>query len=344
MTRIPTATYRLQFGRALTFRQARALAPYLRELGISHIYASPFFKASPESTHGYDVCDHAALHPAIGTREDFDALVAELHALGMGQIADFVPNHMGVGTPLNTWWMDVLENGPSSIHAAYFDIDWHPVNEHLENKVLLPILGDQYGRVLERGEIKIEFEGGAFFFRYFEAKLPLAPRTYRHILKPALEKIPPEAAGRDVRDELQSVMTALDHLPDRTETDREKIIERTREKEVIKRRLVQLAETSPAVRAAIDEIVRELEGEPGDARSFDPLDALLNAQVYRLSFWRVAAEEINFRRFFDVNTLAAIRMELPAVFDTAHRFLFELIASGAVDGLRIDHVDGLWHP
>src|ERR1700730_5906781 len=187
--RIPTSTYRLQFNRQFTFRQAREIVPYLHELGITDCYASPYFQARAESLHGYDITDHNKLNEAIGSREDYDAWIAELHAHEMGQVLDFVPNHMGIGESRNQWWMDVLENGPSSKYAPYFDIDWHPLKPELHEKVLLPILGDQYGRVLERGELSVYFEGGAFFLRYYDHNLPIAPGTYRYILEIALEKL-----------------------------------------------------------------------------------------------------------------------------------------------------------
>ncbi len=341
---IPAATYRLQFNKEFTFRQARELAPYLRRLGISHIYASPYFKAGPGSMHGYDIADHNELNPEVGTREEYDAMVEELHRHGMGQIVDFVPNHMGIGTTVNTWWMDVLENGPVSAFASYFDIDWHPLKSDLENKVLLPILGDQYGRVLERGEFKLEFENGAFFLRYFETRLPLAPRSYGKLLKPGLEKLKATGIAENFLSELQSIMTALEHLPERTDAEPEKIAERAREKEIIKRRLARLCGECPALPQAIGEAMHAISGDVGNPRSFDALDELLTMQPYRLSYWRVASEEINYRRFFDINNLAAIRMELPAVFEATHRFIFELIEKGAINGLRIDHVDGLWLP
>jgi (1->4)-alpha-D-glucan 1-alpha-D-glucosylmutase len=341
---VPTATYRLQFNKDFKFRDACNLVPYLSALGISHIYASPFFKAAPDSSHGYDICDHNQLNPELGTAEDFEALVSALREHGMGQIVDFVPNHMGIATTANTWWQDVLENGPSSAFAPYFDIDWNPVKEELEGKVLLPILGDQFGRVLERGEFHLEFEGGAFFVCYFETRLPLAPRSYSHVLRPALDILIAGGASAEHRHEFQSIMTALEHLPDRTETDPAKIEERMREKEIIKRRLVRRCDECAGMKKAIDDAMRKIEGEAGNPRSFDAFDALLSAQVYRLSFWRVAAEEINYRRFFDVNTLAAIRMELPEVFEATHRLVFDLIGRGAIQGLRIDHVDGLCFP
>src|SRR4051794_9170312 len=261
----------------------------------------------------------------------------------MGQIVDFVPNHMGIGEPLNHWWMDVLENGPSSHYAPFFDINWKPLKADLEDKVLLPILGDQYGRVLERGELQIGFEAGAFFFRYYEHEFPLAPGPYRHILEIALEKLAP-FKDEDFYAEFQSIITALEYLPRRTETDPERIAERAREKEIIKRRLERRCQEAPQVQAAVMQAVAQMNGTAGDPRSFDALDSLLNDQSYRLAFWRVAGEEINYRRFFDVNDLAAIRMELPEGFDATHRLLLKLIATGAVTGVRIDHPDGLYLP
>ena len=341
--RIPTCTYRLQFNRHFTFAQAREIVPYLHALGVSDAYASPYFQARAESLHGYEITDHNKLNAAIGSRAEYDAWVAELHAHQMGQVLDFVPNHMGIAEPLNQWWMDVLENGPSSMYAPYFDIDWHPLKSDLHDKVLLPILSDQYGRVLERGELRVRFEEGAFYLSYHDRKLPIAPGTYRYILKIALQNLA-EYKDQDFYAELQSIVTALEYLPRHTETDPQRIAERVREKEIVKRRLERRCAEAPEVQQAIENALRQINGKPGDARSFDALDELLNAQSYRLAFWRVAAEEINYRRFFDVNDLAAIRMELPEVFDEAHKLLLDLVRAGAVTGLRIDHPDGLYLP
>jgi (1->4)-alpha-D-glucan 1-alpha-D-glucosylmutase len=341
--RIPSCTYRLQFNRQFTFAQAREIVPYLHALGVSDAYASPYFQARAESLHGYEITDHNKLNATIGSREEYDAWVAELHAHQMGQVLDFVPNHMGIAEPLNQWWMDVLENGPSSMYAPYFDIDWHPLKSDLHDKVLLPILSDQYGRVLERGELRVRFEEGAFYLSYYDRKLPIAPGTYRYILKIALQNLA-EYKDQDFYAELQSIVTALEYLPRHTETDPRRIAERVREKEIVKRRLERRCAEAPEVQQAIENALRQINGEPGDARSFDALDELLNAQSYRLAFWRVAAEEINYRRFFDVNDLAAIRMELPEVFDEAHKLLLDLVRAGAVTGLRIDHPDGLYLP
>src|SRR5213594_2213900 len=341
--RIPTATYRLQFNKNFTFRQACEIVAYLHHLGISDAYASPYFQAGAESLHGYDITDHNKLNTAIGSREDYDAWIAELHAHSMGQLLDFVPNHVGIAEPLNQWWMDVLENGPSSRYAPYFDIDWHPLKSDLRDKVLLPILSDQYGRVLERGELHVRFEEGTFYLLYGERRLPIAPGTYRYVLEIALQNLS-EHKEEDFYAELQSILTALEYLPKRTETDPKRIAERIREKEIIKRRLERRCAEAPQVQQAIEKALVQINGEPGDPRSFDALDQLLNAQSYRLAFWRVAAEEINYRRFFDVNDLAAIRVELPNVFDAIHRLTLELVSAGAVTGLRIDHPDGLYLP
>jgi (1->4)-alpha-D-glucan 1-alpha-D-glucosylmutase len=341
--KIPIATYRLQFNKDFTFRQAREIVPYLDELGISHAYASPYFQAGAESLHGYDITDHNKLNAAIGSRQEYDAWIAELHSHGMGQIVDFVPNHMGINDPQNVWWQDVLENGPSSLYAPYFDVDWRPLKTDLHDKVLLPILGDQYGRVLERGELHIRFDAGSFSLNYFDHVFPIAPGTYRFILELALENLA-EFRDEDFYAEFQSIRTALEYLPRRTETDPERIKERAREKEIIKKRLERRCAEAPPVLRAIEKAVETINGHVGNPRSFDRLDELLNAQSYRLAFWRVAAEEINYRRFFDVNDLAAIRVELPEVFDAVHKLLFELVADGAVTGLRIDHPDGLYRP
>jgi (1->4)-alpha-D-glucan 1-alpha-D-glucosylmutase len=341
--RIPTCTYRLQFNRWFTFAQASEIVPYLHELGVSDVYSSPYFQASPESLHGYDITDHNELNAAIGSRADYDAWIAKLRAHRMGQVLDFVPNHVGIADDRNAWWMDVLENGPSSLYAPYFDIDWQPLKSDLRNKMLLPILSDQYGRVLERGELQVRFEEGTFYLVYAGRRLPVAPGTYRYILEIALQNLA-EYKDEDFYDELQSILTALEYLPKRTETDPKRIAERAREKEIIKRRLERRCAEAPQVQHAIEKALTQINGNPGDPRSFDNLDELLNAQSYRLAFWRVAAEEINYRRFFDVNDLAAIRVELPKVFDAVHRLVLELVSTGAVTGLRIDHPDGLYLP
>jgi (1->4)-alpha-D-glucan 1-alpha-D-glucosylmutase len=342
--RTPLATYRLQFNRDFPFAAARDLVPYLHELGVTDCYSSPVLRARPGSTHGYDICDHSQVNPELGGDTELDTLAEVLRQHSMGLILDIVPNHMGIG-PFNPWWMDVLENGPSSIYAGHFDIDWHPVNPDLENKVLLPVLGDQYGTVLETGQFRLSYEDGAFFLHYYETKLPVAPASYRSLLAHQLEPLT-KALGTEHAhvQELRSILTAVSYLPPRTELPPEKMEERNREKEIIKRRIAALAAVSPEVRAAIAAAVDAFNGKAGSARSFDLMDELIDAQAYRPAYWRVAADEINYRRFFDVNELAAIRVERPQVFQATHQIVLRLLAEGKAHGLRIDHPDGLWNP
>ncbi len=343
--RVPGATYRLQLGPHMTLRRVAELVPYLDALGVTDLYVSPMLAARPGSTHGYDVVDHSRINPEIGDEEALADLAAGLRARGMGLTLDIVPNHMCIASPLNRWWWDVLENGPSSPWARFFDIDWRPPKAELAGKVLLPLLGEQYGHVLENQEISIEFSGGAFMARYYETILPLAPKSWKMILEPPLERL---RARLDPRDpclmELESILTAIRNLPDRSETDPERVRERQREKEVIKGRLAALIGASPPVREEVDASLRDLNGRKGEPASFDRLERLMSEQVYRLCHWRVASDEINYRRFFDVNELAALRMEDPAVFLAAHETVLRWIGRGWVTGLRVDHVDGLFDP
>ncbi len=343
--RIPAASYRLQFHGGFGFQDATAILPYLRDLGVTDIYASPYLKARPGSTHGYDIVAHDSLNPEVGSAEEYESFTLRLSELNMGQILDIVPNHMCVESKENLWWQDLLENGPSSIYSRTFDIAWNPVKKELKDKVLIPVLGDQYGNILENGELLITFADGAFSLHYYEHTFPVIPKTYEHILSHRLETLEQDMGSDSVPfQELLSIMTALQHLPVYTETDPELVVERYREKEVIKRRLAALYTDYPALSAFIDENIRLFNGRPGIAESFDLLDRLLAEQVYRISHWRVATEEINYRRFFDINALAAIRVEDEEVFAETHRFILSLVGEGKVTGLRVDHVDGLYNP
>lgn len=345
--RIPLATYRLQFSRHFTFAQATELVPYLAALGISHCYASPFLRARPNSTHGYDIIDHNALNPEIGTAEEFDRFVEVLREHGMGQILDIVPNHMGVMGSDNVWWMDVLENGEASNYAEFFDIDWQPLKEELQGKILIPVLGDQYGIVLDRGELKLDFskEKGEFSILYHQHKFPIDPREYSRILGYGLPRIEQSlGAQHEQLLELQSLIAAFNHLPARTEASPEKREERIRDKEIHKRRLATLYSQSRDIADFIDGNVRQINGTPGDTKSFNDLHELIKAQVYRLAYWQVAADEVNYRRFFDINDLAGLRMENERVFEATHHFVLDLVRQGKADGLRIDHPDGLYDP
>jgi len=342
--RLPLATYRLQFNAGFRFTDANRIVPYLARLGITDVYASPYLKAAPGSLHGYDVIDHHALNPDIGSEEEHAALCASLAAHRLGQVLDFVANHMGIEKG-NEMWDDVLENGPSSLYARFFDIDWDPVAEELKSKVLLPVLGDQYGIVLELGDLHLRFHDGAFELHYHDRQFPIAPRQYAVILRHRLEELEKELASeREQFEELQSIITAIEHLPQRTESDPAKMIERRREKEIVKRRLASLVAQSPPVAAFIEQNVKHFNGDLADPRSFDALDDVLKSCSYRLTHWRVAGEVINYRRFFDNNGLAALRMEDRTVFEEAHRLVFKWLAEGKISGLRIDHPDGLFDP
>jgi (1->4)-alpha-D-glucan 1-alpha-D-glucosylmutase len=337
------STYRLQLHAGFGFRQALQTLDYLSELGITDVYTSPLMMAVAGSNHGYDVVDHGRVNPELGTDEDFAAFSAGLKARNMGLLLDWVPNHMGIASGQNRMWEDILENGPNSRYADYFDIDWRPARSDLTDRVLLPILGDQYGDVLERGELTIMFEEGQFRLGYFERRLPLGPKT----LIPLLELVSAKTGlGEEeaAQSELASILSALRHLPAPSDTRPEDKKERAREKEIIRQRFVRLHGESAIVRAALDATLLEFNGTPGMASTFDNLDAILRAQSYRLASWRVAAEEINYRRFFDINDLAALRMEVPAVFDEAHALLFQWLEEERVSALRLDHTDGLYDP
>lgn len=342
---IPVATYRLQFNVAFPFAQAAHLVPYLHALGISTCYASPYLKARPGSMHGYDIVDHQALNPDLGSPEDYEAFVTALQTHGMQQILDIVPNHMGIAGGENAWWMDVLENGPSSPYARFFDIDWQPLKEELRAKVLLPILGDHYGAVLENQELRLSYADGAFTVCYYEHRLPVAPRSVVPLLEDCLPLLR-EVLGSEHPQtmECESILTALSYLPSRAEADPERLAERAREKEVIKRRLARLVAECPVFHTALEQTLQRFNGQRGEPASFDRLDALLNEQAYRLSFWRTAADEINYRRFFDINDLAGLSMDVPAVFTATHALLLDLLEAGSAAGVRIDHPDGLADP
>ena len=342
---IPRATYRLQFNHQFTFNDAARIVPYLSRLGISHVYASPILKARPGSMHGYDVVDHSQLNPELGTREDFDRFVQTLHEHGLGLIVDIVPNHLGVMGNDNEWWLDVMENGPAARCAFHFDIDWRPNRSSMRDRILVPILGDAYGMVLERGELQLEFDAAAgnFFVRYHDHQLPIDPREYPRIFsQPIAEDLLP--ADDAHRADFDSLLNSFSNLPPRDDTSADAVAVRYRDKEAHKRRLARLIERSPEVLRHINESVTRINGTPGQSESFDALDALLEAQAYRLSYWRVAVDEINYRRFFDVNDLAALRINERSVFDVTHKLIFELIDAGSIDGLRIDHSDGLYDP
>jgi (1->4)-alpha-D-glucan 1-alpha-D-glucosylmutase len=343
--RIPLATYRLQLGPRLTFDDAAELVPYLAALGIPDCYVSPFFETSSDSSHGYDVSDHNRIREELGGEPAFIRFSDALRRYGLGLLVDLVPNHMGIAGNRNRWWLDVLEHGAGSRYAHVFDIDWNRAKPELTGKVLLPVLGDQYGIVLERGELRLELNDGVFTVRYYETVLPIAPRSYSRILGHRIDEL--EAALGPSHPgllELKALTTWFAALAPRPDRDRERPRGRLQDKASGVERLAALVRQSPEVQRFLDATIRRFNGTPEDPRSFDLLDELLAEQAYRVAFWRVAGEEINYRRFFDINELAAIRMEDPDVFADTHRLVFRLVGAGRVTGLRVDHPDGLYAP
>jgi (1->4)-alpha-D-glucan 1-alpha-D-glucosylmutase len=324
---IPRATYRLQFHKDFGFQAAARIAPYLARLGVSHVYASPYLKARPGSTHGYDIVDHHALNPELGSADDYATMVEAFREHGLGQILDFVPNHMGVGGADNPLWLHVLEWGSDSNYAGWFDIDWSPDRRYLRNKLLVPILGDQYGKVLESGQFVLKFdpaEGGFAVWAYDSHKLPICPLDYGDILG-------------DEHPELEQLSDAFSGLSEW----RFQVPRRAHE---LKAELAKIAQEHSHIAEAIEANLARLNGEPGRLESWSKLDELVQKQHWRAAYFRVAADDINYRRFFNINDLAAIRMEVPEVFDHVHRMVFRLLQENVLDGLRIDHVDGLLYP
>ena len=324
--RVPTATYRIQFNAGFRFEDGRRIAPYLAELGITEIYSSPVLKARKGSNHGYDVVDATVLNPELGTEEEFSALHEKLHELDLGFVLDIVPNHMAASQE-NSWWMSVLENGPNSRFFHYFDIDLRPVTSRgrTEQKILLPILGVPYGEALEAGEIKLAFDQDSFYFTYYDKRLPLVPKSYAMVLRQCVEGMPKEGVAIELRDLIEG---------DETVTN----------SRFLKETLARIHQQSEDFRQALEQVITRINGVPGDPDSFNDLDALLDAQHYRLAYWRIASEKINYRRFFDVTDLVGVRIENPEVFEARNRRHFEMIGEGKVTGLRIDHIDGLYDP
>ncbi len=325
-----TATYRLQLHAGFGFDDAAAIADYLQQLGISHVYCSPYLQAAPGSRHGYDIVDPHRVNEELGGSEAHDRFSKRLAACHLGQVLDIVPNHMAISGRRNRYWWDVLENGPASRYAAYFDIDWQSQDERLRNKLLLPILGDHYGHVLSRGELRIRRRGGEFFLQYFEHELPLAPKSLPAILG--------VAAAQCGSDYLAFLADALSDLPDPTSKKRASLAERHRDKEVIRGLLDRLFEEVPFIAQAVDSALANL------TRDVNALDEFLERQNYRLAYWRTAEQELGYRRFFDVNTLVGLRMENPVVFAETHALILNWLREGMLDGIRVDHPDGLRDP
>jgi (1->4)-alpha-D-glucan 1-alpha-D-glucosylmutase len=325
--RIPRATYRLQLNKDFGFDHAAALAPYLARLGVSHVYCSPYLRARPGSTHGYDIVSHIELNPELGDTAAFDRLVAAFRNNGLGQILDFVPNHMGVGGADNPWWLDVLEWGPDSEFAGWFDIDWESDRRYLQGKLLVPFLGDQYGAVLQSGAMRLKFDaqaGSLAVWAYDTHKLPVTPLHYELILGAT-------------HPDLERLGDAFSHLLNWRPYVARRALH-------LKTELAATAKNNVKVAAAIQAAVDQFNGETGDLQSWGRLDALICNQHWRAAHFRVAADDINYRRFFNINDLAGVRMELPELFDHVHSLVFRLLDQGVLDGIRLDHVDGLLDP
>ena len=334
--RQPVSTYRLQMHAHFTFSDARAILRYLKNLGIETMYSAPIFEARPGSMHGYDVIRHDRLNPELGGEQGFDSLSEELKRLGMGLLLDIVPNHMGVGND-SIWWQDVLQNGHASEYSEFFDIDWHPLKPEMQNKLLLPILANQYGVELEKKRIQVVIKNGLFLIQYYDHTMPLAPRSLP-ILFPREE----DEANR-IPSIVRELLDQLPHVPSHETTDEQLRAERrARLARIIPE--IEAAFRSPEMQTGIENALQIINGIEGDPHSFDRLHNLLEAQPYRLALWRTSGEEINYRRFFDVNDLVGLRMENPAVFAETHCLIRALLASRKVTGLRIDHCDGMFNP
>jgi (1->4)-alpha-D-glucan 1-alpha-D-glucosylmutase len=339
----PCATYRIQFSLNFRFRDAEELVPYLHALGITHLYASPRFRARKGSLHGYDVADAARVNSELGTEEEFQNLVNRLHNYGMGLLLDIVPNHMAASEE-NPWWMDLLENGQQSEFASYFDIDWG-ADALQHGRILLPVLGDNYGKVLESQGLSLHYDDQGFVVRYYQMRFPIRPESYRQVLAVCLELLEKaEEPVNGVRRTLKracEISAELTMPPETAAPDKEA---RSSKITQLKNELWEIYREPGVFQRAMDHTLRLFNGIKGVRRSFDRLDKLLSSQVYRLAYWRRASQEINYRRFFDINELVGIRIENPKVFEARHAPVFRLMKEGAVDALRIDHIDGLRDP
>jgi (1->4)-alpha-D-glucan 1-alpha-D-glucosylmutase len=338
------ATYRLQLHEGFGFLEARSLLPYLRDLGISTLYSSPLFKARRGSLHGYSVTNPLELNPELGSKAAFDHLAHKLKTHGMELLLDVVPNHMAM-SPSNPWWMDVLENGVRSPYAVFFDIDWQPAKGTLTDRVLLPVLGKPFGQVLEDQELQLSLDKDGFKINFYNYHFPLDAKTYGDILTCGLAALEQDLGeGHPAVLGLHGVITMIEHLPPRTVTSSAKLKERLRKKEEIQKRLWLLYQALPEIKEFLDANIRFFNGRRGDPASFEPLDTLLAKQPYRLAFWKVTLDIINYRRFFSINELIGIRVEDPRVFEATHVLLFKLVSEGKVAGVRVDHIDGLYDP
>jgi (1->4)-alpha-D-glucan 1-alpha-D-glucosylmutase len=337
--RIPRATYRIQFTPQFGFDNAKAIAAYLADLGISDLYASPIFKARSGSTHGYDIVDPTQLNPELGTNESFDALIREIQSLQMGWLQDIVPNHMAY-TSENDYLMDVLEHGPDSSYTDYFDLSWNVPFGDRQERILAPLLGDFYGVSLENGHIQLQYSQNGLTVNYYSLKLPLRLESYTKFIIHNLGKLT-RTLGRNHPDfiKLLGILYILKNVPS-------EVAGKQRQDQIafIKGLVWELYTTNDLIHEFIDENLKAFNGEPGNSESFNLLDDLLNDQFYRLAFWKVGAEEMNYRRFFTVNELISVKVEEVRVFNNTHSLIQKLVEEGKFTGLRVDHIDGLYNP
>lgn len=329
----PRATYRLQLSRKMNFVASAELVPYLADLGVSHLYTSPILAARSGSTHGYDIVDHNRLNEEYGGEAGFLRLSEALQNHSMGLIVDFVPNHMGVGYSDNGWWLNVLEWGESSPYAWFFDIDWNPSEQSLRGKVLIPILGAQYGTVLDNQELQVRFDrdGGTFSIHYYEHRFPVSPRHYGTLLRDAAQYCDGDLA------DLADLARAFEELAGGGRSPQRMALKIRKSRE-LSLALARAVEQDVALQSALTTVCTTW------STGTDKLHRLLEKQAYRLAYWRMAANEINYRRFFDINDLAAIRMEQREVFEITHQLLLRYLQEGRIHGIRLDHVDGLLDP
>lgn len=323
-------TYRVQLHRGWDFEAAAGIAEYLAELGVSHLYTSPCLQAAAASTHGYDVVDPTRVNEELGGEAGHQRLIRSLQQHGLGRVIDIVPNHMAIASPDNPWWWDILENGQCSRYATYFDVQWQHPEDRFRDVILLPVLGDHYGRVLEAGELQIVRDGGRFLVSYYDHRFPLSPRSLSTVIQTAAER-----CGSN---DLAKLAEALGQLPHATQADWPSIEKRHRGKENLQQRLEDLASADAQVARAVDAIVEQTNA------NFVLLDELLGRQNYRLAYWRMAQHDLPYRRFFDINTLVGLRVEEERVFADSHARIIEWADAGVVNGIRVDHPDGLYDP
>lgn len=340
----PLATYRLQFNADFKFEDAIRILDYLRDLGISHVYASPILTSRHGSNHGYDVTDPSRIDPEIGGEEGFAAFQAALEERGMGLLLDIVPNHMAASSE-NRWWMDVLEHGPDSPYAFYFDIDWHPPSRILENRLLLPFLAKPFGEAIEGGELQLKCESGRFLLQYGEQTFPVAPAWYAEILRYGETETRSNANGDSPAvQEWKGIIAVADSIATDHNSGTHAAAERRGKFEQMRERLRQLVASSPEMAAVLDSTLRSLNGKAGEPQTFNPLERILAGQFYRLAFWQTPSESINYRRFFSITDLVGVRVEDPAVFEATHEAIIRLGYKPCSTGFRVDHIDGLRDP